>query len=650
MRIIFIIYFSLCGFLANSQNLYHYLDSLEGNRNKDFIEIADSILKEELSKDLRAYTLTKKADFIRKFDRDSALEVYEAVELLLPQLSTDSVKGKIFLSLAVYYDLTGKTSKSIQYYLNSLTFATNPKEVIDIYYNLTYFYSERGKLDSAVFYVTKGLNLADSINATESKIKFSMLLSSQLFYQGDSIRALNVAEEALKDAIILNDSSLILRAHGNVVTKLNSNQAIKALYHTEQAIDYALAIRDFRSLGYHYLALGDIQLDLYGPELAESSYYLALKVFRSEDLIQPEAVTLARLIGLLTEAKKFKKADSIAKIVESRISMLPFTLYEKVNFYKTLRKLYAHMGAFEEALEASSKLDSIRVVQFDLEKNEAIEELITKYETKEKELAINRLKEENEQKELILSQQRIIILIILFFFLALLLIGFLLYNQFKLKKIRESELLQQRLLRVQLNPHFMFNSLNAIQSMVYEGRNKQDTADYLAKFSQLTRQILELNQHDRISIVDEISFINNYLTIQQLRFDNPFTFRVKLDGKIDIYEAYIPPMITQPFLENAIDHGISKHKLKGLIEISFQLAEDILTINILDNGVGLNNNHNTSQNKKHTSLATAITLQRLKSIKLSKSEKAKLTVENVVNGEVVLGTKVKIKLPYLTED
>ncbi len=146
--------------------------------------------------------------------------------------------------------------------------------------------------------------------------------------------------------------------------------------------------------------------------------------------------------------------------------------------------------------------------------------------------------------------------------------------------------MEQMALRSQMNPHFIFNCLNSIQDYVInsdvKGANK-----FITDFSRLVRSTLDNSSKRTISIDDEIKYLTNYLTIEQYRFENKFTYNIYIDERINLYDNHIPPMLLQPYIENAIRHGINNKKDGiGLIQINILKQGNSLICEIIDNGVG----------------------------------------------------------------
>ena len=163
------------------------------------------------------------------------------------------------------------------------------------------------------------------------------------------------------------------------------------------------------------------------------------------------------------------------------------------------------------------------------------------------------------------NNQTILLILLFVVFISVLFFVILLLSTAKdKKKIAE---LEQRILLSQMNPHFVFNSLTAIQSYIF--RNEPYMAGkYLASFSKLVRLILENSRQQYIPISKEMDTLSYYLELQALRFEEKFDFKIDIDEDIDLEHHLIPPMLAQPFIENAIEHGIIHMSNKGSITIT----------------------------------------------------------------------------------
>ena len=194
-------------------------------------------------------------------------------------------------------------------------------------------------------------------------------------------------------------------------------------------------------------------------------------------------------------------------------------------------------------------------------------------------------------------------------------ISFLIYKYQKQKNIIEAQninLLKQRMLLSQMNPHFIFNSINSIQNYILQ-KKERDAYSYLAKFSKLIRMVLNNSDKNQLTLYEEIDLINIYIEIEQLRFDNTFEYELHVDEEINEQEILIPPMLIQPYVENAIWHGIMNldQQRKGKLTLTFTKTEQLIKIVIEDNGVGRKASQSYKKNSEHKPLAMKLTKKRL---------------------------------------
>jgi LytS/YehU family sensor histidine kinase len=267
------------------------------------------------------------------------------------------------------------------------------------------------------------------------------------------------------------------------------------------------------------------------------------------------------------------------------------------------------------------------------------------YETERLEQQVGELSKENVITRYELQQNRQIMWIIFLASILVLFAGFIIFRQSRISARHEKLLIEQRLLRSQMNPHFIFNSLASIQNFIV----KQDdtrASIYLSRFSELIRSILHHSRSELISLEDELNTIENYLKLQKIRFSDEFDYYIEMNDELDIENLYIPPMLAQPFIENAIEHGIRHKTSKGNISIRFKSRNDTLILEIEDDGIGREKAMELMkiQNPDHTSYASKITSQRIKTI--NKRLKKKIRFEIIDIKETTgTGTKVIFEIP-----
>lgn len=202
-------------------------------------------------------------------------------------------------------------------------------------------------------------------------------------------------------------------------------------------------------------------------------------------------------------------------------------------------------------------------------------------------------------------------------------------------KVAETEL---KALRSQMNPHFIFNSLNSISDFIARKDIKQ-ADDYLVKFSKLTRSILENSEKKWIPLEEDLELMELYIQLEALRLEEKLTYTITIDESIETDNTLIPPFILQPFIENSIWHGIAPKNGLGQIDLSIKKAEDMLVCSVDDNGVGRLKNH--GQTHKNNSFGLKITRNRIDIINHLKNTKGSLKLFDKNEG-----VRVEIRLPY----
>ena len=238
------------------------------------------------------------------------------------------------------------------------------------------------------------------------------------------------------------------------------------------------------------------------------------------------------------------------------------------------------------------------------------------------------------------------LIIILLFFAILLLILYFFYKRNKARHYAslQTSKLKQNALTALMNPHFIYNCLAAIQHFINTG-NQEKSNLYLTRFSKLIRQNLNSIRQGNICLEDEIERLKLYLEIEKMRFREKLNYDIRLDEGLDPLDIQIPSMLLQPFVENAIWHGILPLDKPGLILIKFKMIQDdLLEINIEDNGVGINNALNKGDKKHHTSLSLAITKERLELLGHQTGKASKIEIKEI-NPEKGEGTSVYLVIP-----
>jgi len=293
---------------------------------------------------------------------------------------------------------------------------------------------------------------------------------------------------------------------------------------------------------------------------------------------------------------KATKAKSFANIGH-HIAQEHHILFVESMGLELLIRIHKQLGDTVRVVELYETLTSVKEQLFNTEKVKSMTEWQTKYEVAEKEKLAQQLRTEVAE-----------------------------YNL--------------KLLRSQMNPHFIFNSINSINNFVLKAKTTEASA-YLLHFAQLMRQILDATNLKQISLKQELEFNERYVALEQLRFETPFSYLVNVESNVELNDIKVPPLILQPFIENAIWHGLAHKTSSGMLIINVQEQDDTMRISIEDNGVGrLRSAELNKDAKKHISQALNITRSRI-----IEGLGGYLTIEDLKDGGKSLGTKIIISWP-----
>lgn len=239
-------------------------------------------------------------------------------------------------------------------------------------------------------------------------------------------------------------------------------------------------------------------------------------------------------------------------------------------------------------------------------------------------------------------------------FLAIVVLGILMVLLVQKQNRKKNKLLEEQkqkallselqALRSQMNPHFIFNTLNSIQNFITQNES-QDAALYLSKFAKLMRATLANTKRQRIQLKDEIETLKLYLELEQLRLNNKFDYEIMVDENIDTQYEQIPSMLVQPYVENAIWHGISNKEGKGTIRIHFLLEENnLLKCTIEDNGIGRENALKLKRTNT-PSFGMSITKERVELLNSINGNQLTVKINDLKINNQAAGTRVELFIP-----
>lgn len=376
-------------------------------------------------------------------------------------------------------------------------------------------------------------------------------------------------------------------------------------------------------------------------------HYITLSIKLAEKINDPELASYLITLGRI-QRRMEKYNDALANTLKAyKMAVKQNEAIIIASAAGLLSAIYGETGrkdlAYDYLKEYHALNDSISNNEF-LKKVTRLEiqnEYDRKQEAAEFEHIQQLLIRENKIKQQNLYVKGLIILIVL-----LLVISLFYIRNTRLRARYERIDLEQRLLRAQMNPHFIFNSLCAIQDLILAGEPAKANA-FLVKIASLMRNILENSREEFIPLEKELETLRLYLDVQKLRFESGFEYEFKVDPSIDSENISVPPMLAQPCLENSVEHGLMKKKDGGRVEISYKMENGLMKLEVSDNGVGRAMAAETKDKGiKKKSISTEVVKSRLDYFrKVMKSRKISYEIKDLFENSRPAGTRVVIVMP-----
>lgn len=572
-------------------------------------------LGEAMALNMMAGALTNQSKY------DSAEILYNQSLAILRSLNDTTGIIQITNNLGAHSKAKGHYSKAISYYKIAFSLAQKRNDktgMILTANNLGIIYYDWKQYDIALENYHKALNL--------------------LREMGDSSRM----------AVLLNNIGELYK---------ETSQVQKALENFMEALELAQRKGANMTIMNAYFNIGDVSL--LQAHIKDAVQFYQLGLDEANKIQYPFGIAYANIhlgdallkMGNNTESLKYLNLGLDLALKQNDLTLIK-------DAHQNLFAYYQKNGNLSKALENQLAYTKAKDSLFNQNSRKELALLRTEYETEQKEKEIKLLTQEKSIQQLEINRHKNIlvytILTAIFIFIAI----YFAYSRYRItQKHIKAELerknleTEQRLLRTQMNPHFIFNSLNSINSFI--GSNEAEAArTYLTKFSLLMRLILQNSRIALINFADELNTIQLYLELEKLRFETAFNFTVACAEEIDVANTYVPPMLVQPFVENALLHGIAHRKGDGVVEVRFTLLDNAIKAVVTDNGVGrtqsaLIESHN--QNKK-PSLGMQLTTERLASLSQQYKGKFGAILTDITDeANTVIGTKVELTMPFETE-
>lgn len=571
-----------------------------------------------------------------------------------------------YLSNAYHFigesNVENDVEKALLFFKKSLSISENipfPDISVSSYYFTGNIYAQKNNFQQASADLFKGLRIAQSNKNNNQKSDMLMSIGELYHLQNDNDTALKyfqlslaIAEKIKNKQRVFNSLDyigLIYNGKGNI------NQAkehfSKAYYLVKDGNDTSLIAHFLLRLANTFAREKHTDSALFYCQKANNilgkrvNQQLRRRILSSFSEIY---FTKNKFSTALTYAKEALEISAKTNY-QSQMASDHHFLYK---IYKALHKNAEALHYFEQYVAIKDSISSTT------SKNHLLEQKL-KYEFEKKELLssnehIKKINLINLQRE---RQNKLKNNWLIFSGALTILIalggGFLYAYQKQSHHISEqkNDILRQKLQLSQMNPHFIFNSLNAIQNYIFK-EDRLEAGIYLSKFSELFRQILNFSRKDYITLEEEIAFLSNYMELQQIRFQDKLSYKITIDPGINKENVYVPPMLAQPFIENSIEHGILNKEGKGYVHISFSKKENVLVYEIEDNGVGLEKAQELKKKLRvsYESLSTLITKERVKD--LNSKSKWNINIDTIDLTSIKsnqTGVLVNFSIPFKTE-
>jgi len=506
-------------------------------------------------------------------------------------------------------EIVAETSK-----LKKAVDTKNESAEADSYYNIGETYFNSGNFPKSEEYFIKSKGIYEKLNDKKNLEKVTRKLAQS-----------QESQNKLKDAVSNYESASKI-GYSKASKKMNSNDASRvaapSVSQKEEAIRSNLVISEKENnkedLAAGYSQMAEVNIENKNIPKAEENLNTAYKISKEEAPQQALAIN-QKLTNLYVENKNFDKAIEAKKSVlkedfvkensQKKVEQIQelAEIYIKKNdpkeaivLFKNAYDIALQKGHTLEAQKSVQKLDSL------YQDSENIDASVKLYRdflgklpdlvSKDRSLTDNKILEDTEQKIQQLEQEKklkdelirkknlfnysligaLIVLIGLIFFI---------FRTLKKVQVKNKKIALQSLRR-EMNPHFIFNSLNSVNHFI-STNNELEANQYLTKFSKLMRGVMENSTEDFIPFQQELDLLQNYLALEKTRFADKFDYEIEVDESLNTQSLKVPGMLIQPFLENAIWHGLRYRTEKGFLSLKFEKNKDSLNIFIEDNGIGI---------------------------------------------------------------
>ena len=555
---------------------------------------------------LRLRLLIQLAEYYRYNNMDKGMTVTDEAIALAQKTNNQFYLGLAYYNREFYFYTRGDFETSLTMQKQALEIFTkinNRAMMVSSINRIGGDYINLSDYANAIDYLQKGLLIAEEEQDKAGKARLTGNMASVYYFLADYTKAIEYAVTSLKmneELGLTGQVALMCNNVGSMYLKVKNYT--KAIEYNLKALELNKSLGIKKGFANNYLDIGMANSELKNYSLAIDYLTKSVSIYNEIGSKYNASMALSAIAAVYNIApdsflqkQGVKPSERFQKALYYQLQALESAKEVKnldnlANQWKTLSEIYAKNKRFDSALNAYKEYATILDSIAGDKKRREITRKEVLYEADKKQAI---LKAENDAQ---ISRQKIIKNSIIAGTILLILtsiISFLFYKRKRDATVLQNEAelkteitnTEMKALRAQMNPHFIFNSLNSISD--YIAKNKTELADeYLTKFAKLMRLVLENSEKREVSLSEDLKALELYMQLEALRLNNKFTYEIKVDDMIDKENTMVPPLILQPFVENSIWHGIAKKQGDGNIFIHIKKEGEMVNSIIEDNGIG----------------------------------------------------------------
>lgn len=580
----------------------------------------------------------------------------DSLQALLKTDKQDTAKVTHLGALSRQYRTMGNTQDAIETGSTAIKIAERSGDktfMARAYDNMANVFYYMGNLPAALEDYLQALATSESVQYKEGIASANLGAGNVYKDEAQYAKALDYYLKALQQNTEAKRLKGMSACYGNIgIVYWNMSNYQQALSFYLKALDIDQQLNDKSGIAADLSNIGNVYTQSNDTAKALDNYKKALNLYASIGNKHGIAVLTSNIGDIYLKQKNNKQAE---KYFTASVNMAKAIndLQDEKYCYMKLSDLYASQGDWQKAYQNhiyyTIAVDSL--TNYNNARRMVSAEMTYEFQKKQ---AV--LKAEQDKKDAIINierkRQKIVTAFIALVALFIALIALFIFRQFKAAK-REKLLAEQqksmmelKALRAQMNPHFIFNAINSIQHFIL--KNEPDAAQkHLNKFSKLIRKVLENSKQESIPLSEEIEMLQLYTELELVRFSSKFKYKFAVSDKLSPENIMVPPLIIQPFIENAIWHGLMHLKERqGELLITFDKENDMLSCTIDDNGIGRKRSQELRDEARHQPMGLSITHERVNVLNEAYHLNISLRVTDKTNTDgSAAGTSVKLLMP-----